>query len=332
MKDIPPSLVRIAQVPVPEGAVVAGEIRDAAAVSESLKELWKRGKFASRDVVLGVANQRVVVREVSIPWLEDRELRDALPYQVQEFVPIPLDDAVLDFHVLEDFEREGRRMVRLLLVAAQKAMIQQIVQAAEGARLKPTGLDLVPFAIVRSVGSLDGSGLDGVQLGDEAIVDVGADVTSICVHAWGVPRFVRILPAGGREITGAVARVLGVPEDDAERLKLGHVSADETDVGEQAARVAAERATAFADEIRSSLDFYLTQMPGAKIGRVLVTGGGSKLAPLIQQLDEAVPAEVTQGHPFHRVRPALDLSVELMAEAEPLLAVAVGLALPGVRG
>src|SRR5205809_2025288 len=160
MRSLPPHLMRVAQVPVPDGAVSSGEIRDAAAVSDALRELWRRGKFRSRDVVLGVANQRVVVREVSLPWLTDKELRESLPFQVQEFVPIPVEEAVLDYHVLEEFEREGRRMVRILLVAAQKTMIQQIVQAAEAAKLRPVGLDLVPFAIVRSVGSIDGTGLE----------------------------------------------------------------------------------------------------------------------------------------------------------------------------
>jgi type IV pilus assembly protein PilM len=332
MKTVPPTLVRVAQVPLSPGAVSAGEVREPAAVSDALRELWKRGKFRSKDVILGVANQRVVVREVSVPWLLYKELRESLPFQVQEFVPIPLEDAVLDFHVLEEFEREGRRMVRLLLVAAQKFMIEQMVQAAQAARLNPIGLDLVPFAIVRSVGSIDGLGLDGSQGGDEALVDVGADVTSICVHAWGVPRFVRILPSGGREITHAVAQAVNVPDEEAERLKRANGSEPDRSKADQAKRAVATQASAFAEEIRSSLEFYLTQMPGAKIGRVLVTGGGSKLQGLGRLLNEHLPAEVAQGHPFHRVNGALDLPPDAMAEAEPLLAVAVGLALPGVRG
>lgn len=332
MRSVPPQLVRVAQVPMPEGAVSNGEIRDPALVADALRELWSRGKFRSRDVVLGVANQRVVVREVALPWLSDKELRESLPFQVQEFVPIPLEEAVLDFHVLEEFEREGRRMVRILLVAAQKGMIQQIVQAAEAAKLRPVGLDLVPFAIVRSVGSIEGSGLAESDGGDEAIVDIGADTTSICVHAWGVPRFVRILPSGGRDVTQAVARAIGVTEEEAEQIKRDGKSGLDSENYEQASQAAVSRAAAFADDIRSSLDFYQSQMPGAKIGRVLLTGGGSKLEGLQRMLVDRFPAEVAEGRPFHRVSPALDLSDAAMADAEPLLAVAVGLALPGVRG
>jgi type IV pilus assembly protein PilM len=332
MRGIPPALSRVAQVPLEEGAVRAGEIRDPDAVAAALRELWHRGKFSSREVILGVAKQRVVVREASVPWLEEKELREALPFQVQEYVPIPLEEAVLDFHVLEEFEREGRRMLRLLIVAAQKAMIQQIVQAVEAAKLTPVGLDLVPFAIVRSVGSLDGMGLAEADTGDEAVVDIGADVTSICVHGWGVPRFVRILPSGGREITSSIAKSMGVTDEEAESLKREAGVAGSSGGSQQVATLTASRASAFADEVRSSLEFYLTQVPGAKMGRVLVTGGGSKLPGLMQLLAERLPSAVAEGHAFSRVSNALDMPADAMAAAEPLLAVAVGLAIPGVRG
>jgi type IV pilus assembly protein PilM len=332
MKSVPPTLLRVAQAPIERGAVANGEIRDPGAVADALRELWHRNKFHSKDVILGVANQRVIVREVLVQWLPDKELRESLPFQVQEFVPIPLEDAILDFHVLEEIEREGRRMLRILLVVAQKPMIEQMVAAVEAAKLKPAGLDLVPFAIVRSVGSIDGLGLGSSQSGDEALVDIGADVTSICVHAWGVPRFVRILPSGGGEITRALSKAVQVSEEDAERLKRANGSEPDRDRVDMAKRAVATRAATFAEEIRSSLEFYLGQMPGAKIGRVLVTGGGSKLSGLIGVLDEHLPAEVVAGHPFHRVNGSLDLPPETEAEVEPLLAVAVGLALPGVRG
>ena len=333
MGSSPPALVRVAQVTVPAGIVSNGEIRDTASVAEALRELWRRGKFKGREIVLGVGNQRVVVREITLPWLTDKELREALPFQVQEYVPIPIEEAVLDFHVLEDFEQEGRRMIRLLLVAAQKAMISQLVEAAESAKLRPVGIDLIPFALVRSVGSLDGlGGVEQAEPGDEAVVDIGAEVTSICAHANGVPRFVRILPSGGRDVTTAIARVLDVTDEEAELLKRGEGEGFDPAKAHEAGRIAANRAGAFADEIRSTLDFYRAQTPGARISRVLLTGGGSKLKGFSELLDERVTADVQPGHAFHRVNPSLNLPSEIMIEAEPLLAVAIGLAIPGTRG
>jgi type IV pilus assembly protein PilM len=215
-----PVVVRAAQVPLPPGVVEAGEIRQPEAVAEALRELWSKSGVKSKQVHLGVGNQRVVVREVALPWLPEKELRDTLGFQVQEFIPMASDEAVLDFDPLGEMDQGGRRMVRILLVAAHKPMVNALVEAALAAKLDPQGIDLTPFAVIRAVGTGD-EGLDLDSSGDEAIVDIGAQVTSICVHDRGVTRFVRMLPSGGRDITLALASGLSVDEDVAERLKRG---------------------------------------------------------------------------------------------------------------
>ena len=326
----PPTVVRAAQVPLPEGAVENGEVRQPEAVAEALRELWDRGSFKSKGVYLGVGNQRVVVREVSLPYLPPKELRDSLGFQVQEFIPMPVDEAQLDFDLLGEFEQEGRRMVRILLVAAQKGMVNAIVDAASAAKLDLLGLDLNPFALVRAVGTGD-VGMDLEEAGDEAVIDIGAHVTNICVHARQIVRFVRILPSGGRDVTLAVARGLGVEDDVAERLKRGE-AVEGGPALEDVRRVAMSRAASFVDEIRSSLEFYSAQAQGARIGRVLITGGGSKLEGFLDLLRERIPVTVERGAVFMRARSTLSLSDEALAEAEPVLAVAVGLGIPGRDG
>lgn len=215
-----PVIVRAAQVPLPPGVVEAGEVRQPEVVGEALRELWSKAGVKSKQVHLGVGNQRVVVRELALPWLPEKELRDTLGFQVQEFIPMASDEAVLDFDPLGEMDQGGRRMVRILLVAAHKPMVNALVEAALAAKLDPQGIDLTPFAVIRAVGAGD-DGLDLDSSGDEAIVDIGAQVTSICVHDRGVSRFVRMLPSGGRDITLALASGLGVDDEMAERLKRG---------------------------------------------------------------------------------------------------------------
>jgi type IV pilus assembly protein PilM len=215
-----PVIVRAAQVPLPLGVVEAGEVRQPEVVAEALRELWSKAGVKSKQVHLGVGNQRVVVRELALPWLPEKELRDTLGFQVQEFIPMSSDEAVLDFDPLGEMDQGGRRMVRILLVAAHKPMVNALVEAALAAKLDPQGIDLTPFAVTRAVGTGD-EGLDLDSSGDEAILDIGAQVTSICVHDRGVTRFVRMLPSGGRDITLALASGLGVDDEMAERLKRG---------------------------------------------------------------------------------------------------------------
>jgi type IV pilus assembly protein PilM len=360
----PPTVVKAAQVPLPAGAVENGEVKDPAVVSEALRELWERGGFKAKRVYMGVGNQRVVVREIALPYLPEKELRASLGFQVQEFIPMAVDEAVLDYDPIGEFEQEDRRMLRMLLVAAQRQMVDTLVSAATGAKLEPVGLDLVPFAMVRSVGTT-GVGMDLEDDGDEAVIDIGAHVTNIVVHARGTVRFVRILPSGGRDVTLAIARGIGVEDDVAERLKRGEEvvfeeadeAPEEQPAEEQPAEVEPEgddgpaertaggdggapdvsrvreismqRAASFVDEIRSSLEFYTAQAQGARIARVLVTGGGSKLEGFLDLLRQRIPVQVDAGRVFQHARSQLSLSDEALTEAEPVLAVAVGLAISG---
>jgi type IV pilus assembly protein PilM len=379
-----PVVVRAAQVPLPPGVVEAGEVRQPEAVAEALREVWSKSGVKSKQVHLGVGNQRVVVREVALPWLPERELRDTLGFQVQEFIPMASDEAVLDFDPLGEMNQGGRRMVRILLVAAHRPMVDALVEAALAAKLDPQGIDLTPFAVVRAVGTGD-EGLDLDSSGDEAIVDIGAQVTSICVHDRGVTRFVRMLPSGGRDITLALASDLGVDEAAAERLKRGETPetptqdgphdppkdaadrpiADQPVIGPppppadslpvdgppadtlpveaprgapavlpgptEVRQLALARAGSFVDEVRSSLEFYTAQMPNAQIGRVLVVGGGSRLDGLLELLQERLPVPVDRGRLFERAKSEIELSAEAPAEAEAVLSVAVGLAIPARR-
>lgn len=381
-----PVVVRAAQVPLAHGAVEAGEVRQLEAVAEALREVVSKSGVKTKQVYLGVGNQRVIVREVVLPWLPEKELRDTLAVQVQEFIPMATDEAVLDFDPLGELDRGGRRMQRILLVAAHKGMINALVDAALAAKLDPIGIDLTPFAVIRAVGTGE-EGLDLDASGDEAIVDIGAQITSICVHDRGITRFVRMLPSGGRDITLALASGLGIDENLAERLKRGEVSeptarlpsqpsptpappadatADDVPSGVPAAPAVTEapqfpapagvptphpprppappngslsdpaevrtfalaRAGSFVDELRSSLEFYSAQIPGARIGRVLVVGGGSRLDGLLELLQERLPVPVDRGRLFERAKSELDLSAEAAAEAEAVLSVAVGLAIP----
>jgi type IV pilus assembly protein PilM len=243
-------------------------------------------------------------------------------------------------------------MLRMLLVAAQRAMVDQVVQAVAGAGLEPMGLDLIPFALVRAVGTPDVS-MDLEEGGEEAIIDIGAHVTNIVVHDRGDTRFVRILPSGGRDVTTAIARAAGVDDAVAERLKRGEEiegsvedQPEATDGSEgatapeagaaprpqQVRQVALQRAAAFVDEVRSSLEFYTAQAREARIARVLVTGGGSKLEGLIDLMRQRIPVPVDPGRVFQHVPSELEESEGAMAAAEPFFAVSVGLAIPGRVG
>ena len=284
---------------------------------------------------MGVGNQRVVVREVALPYLPEKELRASLGFQVQEFIPMSVDEAVLDFDPLGEFEQEGRRMLRILLVAAQRQMVDSSSRPRRRRSSSPSASIWCRSRSCARSAAPASAWTSRKRATRRSSTSAPTSRTSRARprHA----RFVRILPSGGRDVTLAIARAtLASVEDEVGRSGLktrrGGASRGADRVEERrepGRRVAMERGASFVDEIRSSLEFYTAQAQGARIGRVLVTGGGSKLDGFLDLLRERIPVEVRAGQVFLNARPQLSLGEEALAEAEPVLAVAVGLAIPG---
>lgn len=310
-------LERCADAPLPDGAVRDGEVVDPAAVSAALVELWRRGRFSHRRVSVGIANQRVVVREVEVPDLPAADLKKALPYQVQDVLPMPVDAAVMDFHPLERRTTGSAAVVRGLLVAAWRDTVQPLVAAVEGAKLVPLAVDLTAFAVLRAVGSGFGS-----PTTTEALVDVGATITQVVVHTGGAPHFVRILMSGGDDITAAVAERAQVSLAEAEQIKRELERPDGPQVHPAAALAVQGAVLGFLEEVRSTID-YAAATSGHRTERVVLTGGGARQAGLDEQLAAMTGLPVQVGSIERRVRPGRHLGAVHPDSAT----MAVGLAL-----
>jgi type IV pilus assembly protein PilM len=321
-----PTLARFAQVALPAGAIVNGEIADPDAVASVLRDLWRRGEFRSKQVAVAVANQNVVVRQIDVPKMDEDELRGALRFQVADVIPIPIDDTLLDHLVLEEFDGPDGEMLRLLVVAAHKDMVGSLMHAVRHAGLEPVAVDLSPLAAVRTF-AFSPSPL--TEAPGEAVLDVGAGVTTIVVHERGTPRFVRILSGGGDDITSALVNALAMSVEDAEAAKvtLGVAPAG-TAPEPGAAQIIEQRATAFIDDVRRSLDYYASQPDSIPVARLVVTGGGAQLPGLLARMASSIELPVEPGRVLDHVKAGdLGLSEEQLEHVSAVSAVAVGLAL-----
>jgi type IV pilus assembly protein PilM len=186
----PPRLNLFGQVALPRDAMREGEVVDEAAVSEAIARLRAEVGLRRAPVRVGIASPRVIVRQVEMPVMSRDDLASALRFQAPDLIPIPIDEAALDFAVLGTDTPDGAEpTMRVLLAAAQEATISRLVSAVEAGGLAVGAVDLIPLALIRAIGrptAVDGAAAEG-------IVSFGGGVTSIAVHQDGVPRFVRVL-------------------------------------------------------------------------------------------------------------------------------------------
>lgn len=328
-----PTLRRFAQVTLPPGVVVGGEVVDPDAVATALRRLWREGGFRRREVIVGVANQRVVVRQADVPRMTEEELRSSLQYQVQGLIPIPVDEARMDFLVLdEEVGTDDEPRMRILLVAAHVDMLDNLLAALDGADLRPTLVDAGPFALLRALDDplTEVTGEPGEA---EALVSVGAGITTVVVAERGIPEFVRILVSGGADVTEAIASDLEVDYEEAEDLKrrARPDGPNGNDRVERAAAIVSDHLDQLLEEIRGSLDFYLAQSPLSSIRRVRVTGGGARLDYLTDRLGDLTGVPTEWADPLEGLSVGdLGLSDEDLEQARQLMTSAVGLALAGL--
>lgn len=211
-------LTRFGRALLPNGAVEHGEVQDPAAVASAVSGLWKRLGMTGKGVHVGIANRRVIVRTIEVPAMSRDDLASAIRFQAEEHIPIPLEEAVLDYEVLEDITGpNGEAMQRVLVVAAERGTVAPLLEAIRAANLEPASLELNAYPLVRAFAN--GHNAPASQSAG-AIVDIGAGVTNVVVYNRAKIRFTRILPTfGGDEFTAAVAEHLNVDLNEAEALK-----------------------------------------------------------------------------------------------------------------
>lgn len=317
-----PTVSRFFSIPLPEGAVKNGEVIEVNTVAAALKQLWSAARFSSKEVVLGVGNAKVLVRDLTVPRLSQQEIRESLPTHVQEMLPVPVTDALLDFYPVSEGTTESGPVVSGLLVAAIKDSVLANVKAVQLAGLTPVGVDLIPFALTRLTPSAR-------MIGNVAHIDIGARTTNVIVTSGGVPQFVRIIANGGHDVTAALADRLEIGELDAENLKrsLGLGGASVTPEQAPAVAIIREVTGALLNSLRNTLGYFANTRQNEPYSGIVLTGGGAQLLGFADALSEMTRIPVVLGDTFGGIDVAKDAARGTQSQLG--LGVALGLALGG---
>jgi type IV pilus assembly protein PilM len=287
------AIERAATLPLGPGIVRDGEVADPEALAEALKELFRQHKLGKR-VRIGVANQRIVVRTIELPPLEDaKEIAAAVRFHAQDHIPMPLEQAVLEHQSLGLVDTAEGQRTRVVLVAARRDMVERLHAAAKQAGLRPAGIDLAAFAMIRALHA----GGDGATL----YVSIGG-VTNLALAEGSTCVFTRVAPGGVEALAAELAERRGLTLEHA-RQWLTHVGLTtpieavdgDREIVEEARSVLLEGVRRIADEVRNSLDFYRAQAGALAAERAIVTGPVVAIPGFCDQLGTAIGLPVEVG-------------------------------------
>src|SRR3954447_21401275 len=311
---------RAVTAPLDPGVVRDGEVTDAERLGDALRDLFREHKLPKR-VRLGVANQKIVVRTVDLPPLPDgKELQTALRFQAQDHIPMPLEQAVLDYRSLGIVTTADGPRTRVVLVAAPRDMVEWLLTTARAAGLRPEAIDLSAFAMVRALGAGAPADTAVLYLAVGGIANLAVAVGRTCL-------FTRSLPGGLEAMVGALAERRGLTLEHA-RGWLAHVglTTPVEDVEGDAALIAEARtvleegARCLVDGVRSTMDYYAAQGDAPAVGSIVLTGPALGVPGLREALEAGLGLPVAAG----TVAQAREGAVA--PEAHMRIAVAAGLA------
>lgn len=304
-------LVASAVAPLQPGVFHEGEVIDPDGLAAALKSLYAKNKL-SKAVRLGIGNQRVIVRTLRLPAIEDpKEMEAAIRFQAQEQIPMPLDQAVLQHQVVGGVPAEegAAPQVDVVVIAARRDMVGSFLEPVRRAGLEPAGIDLSAFGMIRALGSL--AAPQPVADGEtpaparEAILycNVG-DVMNLAVARGRSCLFTRVSGTGMEAIVGRLASERGLSAEHAEQWLL-HVGletpADQIEGDPEtiaAARRALEQGAAgLVDELRLSLDYYRALESAVPVSGIVLCGTGSAVRGLAATMEAQVGLSITAPRP-----------------------------------
>jgi type IV pilus assembly protein PilM len=325
-----PELMQVARQELEPGVIVGGELRDPDALVAALKDFFKRHKLPRQGVRLGIANNRIGVRTFELSGIDDvKQLENAIRFRAHEALPIPIEEAVIDWQILDEWQNEeGGVTRRILLVVAYRDLLDRYVDACKKAGIKLVGIDLEAFALLRAIAEpLPAEA--GPSSAAVVVVAVGHDRSTFAVSDGRACEFTRVLDWGGATLNVAIARELDIAPSEADPIKRalsltqGDTPEGLTDDQARRAREAIQRQLqSFARELVSSLQFYQKQANSLGIGEIVLTGGTAHLHGLSEELQTLIGVGVRPGDPLARVKVGKKIKD---AEQVGSLAIAIGL-------
>jgi type IV pilus assembly protein PilM len=306
-------------------------------VSELVKKMLHENDFKLRDVVVSIPGDDAIVRYIKLPNMPREELKNVIAYETEQYIPLSIDQVVLDFAVLGELEEEGQKKLEVLLVAAKKDIVDRYLELFKRSGVNPVVLDVDSFALGNAFEHAYGK-LEGETV---SLINLGAKLTTIHIMESGVSHLTRDVAVAGNSFTREIQREFGLSFQEAEELKHKQGQAlvesedilqiDSNDQENMTGRISdaiAPVLNKLLAEIRRSFDYYESSIRKTPISRIFLSGGTARLRNIDKYLAEKLNLPVELNQPFLNLQvPEKQFDAEFIQANAQLFNIGLGLAL-----
>ena len=320
------SLVGLGFENLPDDTVVDGQIMELNVVSDVINNICTNHQITATNVVTGVSGHSVIIKNIVLPPMSKEELEESIDWHAEEHIPYDLADISLDYQITA----ETAESTSVLIAACKRERIDNIKQAVQLAGKMPVVIDVDTFALQNCY--------EVNYQPDESqvvtLLNIGASTMNVNIVQGTRSLFTRDITVGGSQFTDVLQRNLGLSFQQAEAVKRGVMDGTEG-VEEKAIEPLINDVTEIvAMEIQKTFDFYraTTEDSEVAVQKILISGGGSKLAGLAEELSRRLELPVEVLDPFRSIKvDTRKFDPDYLSEIMPEMAVAVGLAVRGVE-
>jgi type IV pilus assembly protein PilM len=314
------ALAHMGIAPVAPQAILEGVVREPEKIAQTIRNLVNNLNIKDRAVATSISGYAVMIKKIEVPAMSEDELDQSMHQELGQYIPYNIKDVHVDYQILGAAPDRPSNM-EVLLVAAKKEAVEDYVKVVNLAGIEVGIVDIDFFALSNAYEMSYGV----IPNETVALVDAGANKTSINVLHSGVPVFTRDISLGGAHITLELQNRFGLPFDQAERIKLGE--SQERISARDVEETVFHAAKTWSTEIKRALDFFNATYRDTKIDRILLSGGSSRLQGFDRLLNKETGLIVEIFNPLKRVDyDAKSFDAEYVDHLGPQMAICLGLA------
>ena len=312
-------VINLGSALLPEGAVDDGTLDDPEVVGKIIGELFENLKIKNKKVGISISGYSVIVKKVNLAVMTEQELEEHIQAEAEQYIPFDINDVYMDFQDLKT-NKEGDDQTDVMLVAAKKEIVDEYLAMLEGLNLKPVIVDVDGFALENT------HEYTYPQEENVALVDIGASKMNINIISNGVSLVARDVVVGSRQLTEQIQSAFDIDFEEAEALKLGHIPAG--DKQQEIEEIFASTCTQWVLEVKKAIDLYHANHADAPLNRLVLSGGGSKVAGLVEFLASETGLPVELFKPFANMTVnSNNIDPDYLDSIGPEMAIATGIAI-----
>ncbi len=274
-------------LPTPQNAFEDGNILDIHHLKEAIKDALKEEKIKSKKVIFTVQSTSIITREFILPFAKEKEIENMIYFEIEQFLPISLEDYIIQYKILEEFVEDNVKKSRIFIAAMYKKMAESYLSLSKELNLMPQALDLNSNAIWKLF-SLKKEREENKTI---AIIDMGYNYLNLNIISKGISQFSRLIPLGGKEVDIGIANRMNLSLEEAEENKIKNTKLDE--IGNELKDNELNNIVKYAvdnwiEDIQRIFQYYKSRSTGNTIDYIYIYGGSSNITGLSEYISSTL--------------------------------------------